>query len=449
MGSPQKIKKLENKTSSSTFLSHLKRRKERKSVSSLSCITTTDIMQRKKSFVYSAEIVSGQNFGSTVLPSTMTVNQSFVLPTQNSNSQIIVNEELLHSPKLNSGKPKDRNDFYQLPDYSDLIVMSESDIDGLYNTMVNDNQNHKKKSKLNISVGKEKDKEKDHKDKEKDLKEREYAKIIPLKTVEDKDDYNSPISPASIVLPVMQSNKDDPLRKSYKMLNDSYQMGSIYDVSSPRVEEKRLALNIDDDNILVVINPYGIRDIDFSTRRVLPVTNKENCSEDVDDLFNLDKDDKYKSSVIKLTEMEANYKHYKNNSDVVVNDPDLPNDIDDLFVLSSDLEKKMSVMDSLIVIDDIQENVRPDISELIGIADKDENGTSPPRLSKNNSNSSTSTPVSTPKNFLRRLSKSFSSSSNRMNSKVIENTPLNVEGNLCYKYIYYYKILLKYFCIKI
>ncbi|OUM63028.1 hypothetical protein PIROE2DRAFT_10555 [Piromyces sp. E2] len=408
-----KIKKLENKSSSnSTFFSHLKRRKDRKSMSSLSCITNTDILQRKKSFVYSADVITPTHYGSAVLPSVMTINHSFVAgtTTQNSNSQIMVNEELLHSPKiLNTNKhnkeKNEKKDFYQLPDYSDLMIMSESDIDGIYNHMVNDC--HKKKSKASLFRDK---------DKEKDLKDKEYATIIPLKSVEDKDD--------------VQNNKDDPLRKSIKILNESFQMGSLYDVNTPKTDEKKLTFNMDDDNnVLVVINPYGIRDIDFSTRRVLPVTNKENCSEDVDDLFNIENDVKYKSTVNKLTEMETNYKQYKNNSEVKVKDPILPNDIDNLFILSSDLEKKMSVMDSLIVIDDIQENVRPDISDLLDISEKKGNNKAPPKLNKSVSSSSTPTSlVSSPKNIFRRISKSFSTSNNRLNSRVIENTPLNVEN---------------------
>ncbi|ORX46407.1 hypothetical protein BCR36DRAFT_405690 [Piromyces finnis] len=409
-----KNKKLENKAlSNSTFFSHIKRRKDRKSMNSLNCITTNiDIMQRKKSFIYSADIISGSNYGSVVLPSATTPNPSMVTTTQNSNSQIILNEDTLNSsPKSANGK---HNEFYHLPDYSDLLVMSESDIEGIYNTMIGDNDkvNQKKKRKNNII-------------KEKEVKDKEFTTIIPLKTVEDKDECTSPMSVPSIVIPVVQNNKEDPLRKSYKVLNESFQMGSIYDVNTPQAEEKNLTLSIDDDNILVVINPFGIRDIDFSTRRVLPVTNKENCSEDVDDLFNIENDDKYKTSVKKLIEIESNYKHCKCNSDVAVNDPDQPNDIDNLFLLSSSLEKKMSVMDSLIVIDDIQENIRPDISDLISIGTNDNDSGS--KLTKSSLSSSTPNSINNSRNIFRRFSKSFSFSNNKLNSRVIESSPLNAE----------------------
>jgi len=438
-------KKLEGKSfSNSSFLSHLKRKKDRKSLKDVSCVNSTDILQRKTSFVYSGDLIMPGMSGS-VYPSVNTINTiSYPNTAHNSNSQIIKNEDLPFSPKTPVKHREDKNTVepYHLPDYSELLVMSESDIDGLYNTMVKDvnNNNHKKKSKsinnFNNKSGTNIISKKDLKDKDK-----EFATIIPLKSVEASEISSTPTTPTTIIIPSSQSNRDETVLRSYKVLNDSVHMDSVHDMNSPGLEKRNLSFNAEDENVLVVINPYGIRDIDYSTRRVLPVMNKENCSEDVDDLFNIGNSEKYKPSAVKLEKMESNYDQCKIKSGDLVIETDQPNDIDDLFILSSDLEKKMSVMDSLIVIDDIQENIRPDVTELINLG-SEAVLTSHQKLNSNGSSSGANSPnsIGSPKNFFRRISKSFSGSISKINGntssvnspRVIENSPLNGDG----KYLY-------------
>jgi len=400
-GLSPKSKNLEKRSSSSsTFLSNLKFRKGRnKSTNNLSCITNSDLMHKKKSFIYSVD---------AALVSHESVRYSSANPQ---NSQIIINDDVLKS--ANNGDGTNENDQnYHLPEYSDLIVMSESDIDGIYNNMVNDKQKNNIKRKSKNNIGKEKE------TKEKNLKEKEFATIIPLKPVDDSEDQLSPS-----VMPTVQNNRDDPLRKSLKSLNESYQMGSFYDVNTPQTPEtKNLSINVEDNSVYVVINPYGIRDIDFSSRHVIPVNNSKNCSQDVDDLFNIEHSLQYQNSVCKLNEIETNKKLKKKISEVVIPEPAPSNDIDTLFLLSSDIEKKMSVMDSLIVVDDIQETIRPDITDLINMGDNENNNNNAlsPKSAKSYLGSSTPNLIS-PKNFFRRLSKNFSSSTNKLNAKVVEN----------------------------
>ncbi|ORX98251.1 hypothetical protein LY90DRAFT_234891 [Neocallimastix californiae] len=333
--------------------------------------------------------------------------------------------------------------------------MSEDDIDGIYENMVkevghkkknnngsndtinsdsknsnSDNKNCNSNSNTNSTVKlKNKDKDRDR-DRDRD-KYKETTVITPLKSNKDMNEKSSsPKSGVGVVIPTSQNNKDDPSWKSFKALGNDNQRSDSYNIiSSPRLEEKNLAIDVEEDNIYVIINPYGIRDIDYSTRRVLPVTKKENCSEDVDALFNLENQDRYQESVNKLNEIESTYNQCKNNSRVAVNDPDQPNDIDDLFIFSSDIEKKMTVFDSYIVVDDIQENIRPDIEDVLNIADNEEEEYQHD-VNSNNKSSDASTPnsIGSPKSIMRRISKAFSSSRiANSNSKIIESTPINGE----------------------